>query len=357
MEKKKVRHKDARPGNYPYAVARVKSRKSTLLPKAQYDKFLVMDLPSIIRNISETEYSKEVGELSTRYSGLDLVEMATYENLARNFHEVLHFCKGELEDAVEKYLRTWDTWNIKTILRGKSYGASSQEILDDLVPAGSFSRERLRDLVAIDDIDSMIDKLRGTEFHKHILESRTPGGEIDLLKLENALDKDYYNDLLTIPLGSGWVYKVIERFVREKIDFVNLKTLFKLKFSDLDHDYIGGFMLPGGRELSVATLKRLAGIEDFEHMLLELKAYSFWPAIKDQAENAVDSGTLNAVISALDRHHFKNATKFGRLYPLSLLPFLDYFIWKKIEVDNIRIICRGKEAGLSEDLIRSMLIT
>jgi V/A-type H+-transporting ATPase subunit C len=62
-------------------------------------------------------------------------------------------------------------------------------------------------------------------------------------------------------------------------------------------------------------------------------------------------------MSALDSYHFRNASKFGKLFPLSFLPFLDYFIWKRIEVDNIRIICRGKQAGLSEDLIRSMLIT
>jgi V/A-type H+/Na+-transporting ATPase subunit C len=349
--------KDEGKDNYPYACARVKARKSSLIPRSQYEKFLMMDLQSIIRYISETEYSKEISELGTKYSGLDLVEMATYESLARNFREVLSFCRGNLKTIVEKYLTTWDTWNIKTVLRGKSYGATPDEIMENLVPAGTFSREDLKDMVTTEKIDDIADHLKGTKFHKPLMEARSAGGEVDLMKFENALDKEYYTDLLTISTGNGWVRTVIDNFVREKIDIANLKTLFKLKFAELEPEYISSFMVPGGHELSVPEMKRLAATEDFEHFLNELKVYKFWPAIKDQAETAADTGTLNRVMSALDSYHFRNASKFGKLYPLSFLPFLDYFIWKRIEVDNIRIICRGKQAGLSEELIRSMLIT
>jgi V/A-type H+-transporting ATPase subunit C len=349
--------KEIKRGNFPYAAARVKARKSTLIPKAQYEKFLVMDLSSITRFIGETEYSKEISELSTRYSGMDLVEMATHENLARNFREVLRFCQGNLKLVIEDYLTTWDTWNIKTILRGRSYGASEQEILDDLVPAGTFSREDLREMVKAKDLDEILEHLRGTKFHRHIVEARSALGDMDLMKLENVLDREYYADLLKLDTGSGWAHKIVIRFFREKIDLVNLKTLFKLKFAEMEPDYIVGLMLPGGHELNMVELKQLAATEDFERFLNELKSYRFWPAVKGPAEAAAESGTLNMVMSALDAYHFRTASKFGKLYPLSLLPFLDYFIWKRIEVDNIRIICRGKEAGLSQDLIRSMLIT
>lgn len=349
--------KETGKGNFPYAAARVKARKSTLIPRAQYEKFLVMDLPSITRFIGETEYSKEISELSTRYSGLDLIEMATNENLARNFREVLRFCRGNLKRFIMDYLTTWDTWNIKTILRGRSYGAGTQEILDDLVPAGTFSKEDLREMVEAEDVDALLEHLRGTKFHKHILEARKADGEVDLMKLENVLDREYYTDLLKLESGAGWVHRIVLRFFREKIDLVNLKTLFKLKFAEAEQDYIFGLMIPGGQELNMVELKRLAATEDFDRFLADLKQFKFWPAIKVQAETAADSGTLNMVMSALDAYHYRTASKFGKLYPLSLLPFLDYFIWKRIEVDNIRIICRGKEAGLSEDLIRSMLIT
>lgn len=343
--------------NYPYATARVKARKSTLIPRSQYEKFLVMDTPAITRFISESAYNKEISEYSTRYSGLDLIEVATYENLARNYREVLNFCGGKLREDVEKYLAIWDTWNIKTILRGRSYGATQDEIMEDLVPAGTLSREDLKEMLSAETVDDLIDLLKGTRFHRYITNARKSDGSVDLVALENDMDKDYFVSLLTISDESRWLARILDRFFREKIDFTNLKTLFKLKFAELETDYIVKFIIPGGYELSEAVLKKLALTEDFEAFVNELKPFRFWQYIKEPAERALADETLNPVMDAIDDYHYRTATKFGKLYPLSILPFLDYFIWKKIEVDNIRIICRGKEAGLNDDLIRSMLIT
>jgi V/A-type H+-transporting ATPase subunit C len=44
------------------------------------------------------------------------------------------------------------------------------------------------------------------------------------------------------------------------------------------------------------------------------------------------------------------------MYPLSVLPIIDYMIRKKIEVDNIRIIARGKESKLDVDHIKELLV-
>jgi len=39
-----------------------------------------------------------------------------------------------------------------------------------------------------------------------------------------------------------------------------------------------------------------------------------------------------------------------------VLPIIDFMIRKKIEVDNIRIIARGKESGLDVDHIKDLLV-
>jgi V/A-type H+-transporting ATPase subunit C len=38
------------------------------------------------------------------------------------------------------------------------------------------------------------------------------------------------------------------------------------------------------------------------------------------------------------------------------LPIIDYRLRKKIEVDNLRSIARGKQSGLPEEDIRSLLV-
>ncbi|HIJ17497.1 MAG TPA: V-type ATP synthase subunit C, partial [Thermoplasmata archaeon] len=41
---------------------------------------------------------------------------------------------------------------------------------------------------------------------------------------------------------------------------------------------------------------------------------------------------------------------------LSVLPIVNYMIRKKVEVDNIRIIARGKESGLPKRVIEELLV-
>jgi V/A-type H+-transporting ATPase subunit C len=59
---------------------------------------------------------------------------------------------------------------------------------------------------------------------------------------------------------------------------------------------------------------------------------------------------------ALEKHILREATKHANIHPLSILPVLDYLLAKKSEVDNIRIIARGKEDGLDDETIKNLLI-
>jgi V/A-type H+-transporting ATPase subunit C len=52
-----------------------------------------------------------------------------------------------------------------------------------------------------------------------------------------------------------------------------------------------------------------------------------------------------------------NKTKrFSYLYPLSVLPVLDYLLKKEREVYNLRAIIRGKQAGLSNEIIEELVV-
>jgi V/A-type H+-transporting ATPase subunit C len=62
------------------------------------------------------------------------------------------------------------------------------------------------------------------------------------------------------------------------------------------------------------------------------------------------------MIRLLEKEHLTKATKKSYLHPLSILPILDYFIRKRIEVENLRIITRAKEKKLSEEVIRELLV-
>src|SRR5271157_2970174 len=101
-------------GNYAYACARIRAKKSLLLAKDAYPKLLMMDLIEIGRFMGETQYKQEMAELALRYEGVNLIELGTSRSLARGYAEILGFTTGELRDMIAAYLVRWDVWNVKT---------------------------------------------------------------------------------------------------------------------------------------------------------------------------------------------------------------------------------------------------
>ena len=64
-------------GNYPYVTARVMAKRASLLPADTYGRLLQMAVPEIARFLGEREYKQEMVALGAKYSGVDLIEMAT----------------------------------------------------------------------------------------------------------------------------------------------------------------------------------------------------------------------------------------------------------------------------------------
>jgi len=58
----------------------------------------------------------------------------------------------------------------------------------------------------------------------------------------------------------------------------------------------------------------------------------------------------------VEKLHLLEAGRYAHVNPLSVLPVLDYIVRKEREVQNLRIITRGKESGLSSDVIRDLLV-
>ncbi len=345
-------------GNYAYATARIKSKKSLLLTNDNYPKLLMMDLNEIGRFMGETQYKTEMAELASKYSGVDLIELGTSRNLAHTYRSIIGFCSGDLKEIVAGYLRRWDMWNIKTILRGKYSNATVEEIQEDLVPAGTLSEEDLNALLAIDSMSEILEtsaRKLSIQVPADITLSLERDG--NLAAVEDYLDFIYYQRLLASIDPNKKSDSQFLSFVKREIDIVNLRTLLKLKMDNMAGDKIKVYFIEGGsNELSIAELNRLAGIETFDNLVDELSKYSFYDEIKNSLEKAKTTRSLNPVMVKLDKYLAKEAERFSHLYPLSVLPILDYIIRKKIEVDNIRIIARGKASGMDNEIIKKLLV-
>lgn len=344
-------------GNYAYATTRVKARKSFLYSRETYLKLLQMDLPEISRFIGESKYKQEIDELATKYEGIDLLEYALNLNMAKEMSQILGFCQGEIKMIIGAYLSRWDIWNIKSILRGKNYGATEEDIRATLVPAGDLGINELMDLVRKNSIADVIEGLTGTMFYKPLNAALDEYNKTQTLaRFENNLDKAYYANLLSLDLPNSQSDELFITYVRREIDVTNLRTLFRLKREGLEHDKIMDYLVPGGAKIGIENLRKLAQAPNYDEFIGMLKEYPYWADISEAVEKSQQTKSLNAVEVALHKALIRYAEKISHLYPLSICPIVGYIIRKTSEVSNIRTIARGKEARLGDDVLRSQLV-
>ncbi len=330
---------------YAYIVARVRAMKGKLIPREMYPKFLNMEIPEITRFIGESEYKKDVDELGKRYTGTDLIEHALNQNLALTYRKLIEVSQNEANFLITEYLRFWDIWNIKTILRGKFSGASEEDILEDIVSGGQLRYRDLSEIVKIGTVEGVIAAFAKTPYYPAL-----EGYKGDLAEIENALDKIYYSNIIKAAEATG--NKLFLKFLRTEIDLKNLKMLFRMKRAGMERDEIIKVLILGGMELKNSDLARLASLP-FPEFVRALEEYSYWGAISDII------GELTSLINIetrLDKYGLVYASRISYYYPLSILPILDYILSKKIEVDNLRIIVRGKETVLPEEIIKAHLV-
>jgi len=344
-------------GNYAYACARVKARKSFLLSKDAYSRMLVMDIHELGRFLGETQYKDEMAQYGSRHSGANLVEVAVTRNLAATYSDILSFTTGHLREMVGNYLRRWDTFNVKTVLRGKISKAQPEEISDNLVPAGAFSDEYLRSLVEADGVHEVMEDLvkqPSLKITPELQREVVDAGK--LAPLEDHLDRMLYYDLLDVIEPTNTPERLLRDFVRREVDVTNLKVLLKLKAEHIPDDRIQKYMIPGGLEFSTDKLRAMSQGEGTDNIVSELEKSSLFEDIKPALERFKADRRLSELTIALDKALIGTSEKFANFYPMSVLPIVNYMIRKKVEVDNIRIIARGKESGLPKAVIDELLV-
>ncbi len=340
-------------GNYPYVTARVKAKRALLLPKDTYDRLLLMEVPEIARFLGEREYKAEMLALGARYSGVDLIENAVTRNLAKVYNQIYEFSEGSLRTMVGQYLDRYDLENIKAIVRSKVYGATPDEVFDDLVPAGSFSEDFLRELVDMTSLDEVFKALEGTIYATAFAALKKKPAEVaNWAEWEDRVSRLYYADLLAAIPPSTEANRFMRQFVKREIDIVNLKTL--LRAWDAKAKFTREIFLDGGDELDMESLHEMVSL-DKPALLKRLAEYSFYEDISGALETIDETGT-GALMRRVEKLHLLEAARYAHLQPLSILPILDYIVLKDREVQNIRIIARGKESGLSNEVLRDLLV-
>jgi V/A-type H+-transporting ATPase subunit C len=346
---------DYQSSNYEYVTARVRSRRSKLFDDDDYRKLVRMGTGEIARFMEESEYEAAMNRLGSRHSGVDLIEYALNEDLADDFDDLLRWADGTLYNYVARYLRKFDVWNVKTVLRGVYTEADRETVEADLIDAGEFSADLLTALLDAGSVEEVVVALDRTVFGDPLEAAIADYEETDLLvPLENALDRTFYEYLIAgLPDEPDRPTGLYIEFLEAEIDFSNLRNALRLARSGADMDP-SEYYIEGGQLFDAATLRQLA--TDESQLIDHIRESTYGDELDDALGVLDDAERLIEFEHALDAALLEYADTLSNRYPLSVCPVLSFVLAKEREVDNIRAIARGREAGLDPDAIESELV-
>ncbi|WP_049934939.1 V-type ATP synthase subunit C [Haloplanus natans] len=345
----------ASPGssNPEYVTARVRSRRAALFSDDDYRKLVRMGPAEIARFMEESEYEREINALGARHSGVDLIEYALNRNLAKHFNDLLAWADGRLYDLIARYLRKFDAWNVKTVLRGIYSDADRDDVETDLIRAGELDDRLLDRLLDAGTIEEAIDLLDRTTFGDPLREAFDDYEDSGVLvPLENAVDRVFYERLLS-GLVVNEATETYREFLQAEIDFRNARNALRLARSGADIDP-GEYFIEGGRLFSASEMNALASSVD--ELVAAIRESTYGDALDDALAEFERADSLISFERALDAALLEYSDRLGFVHPLSVAPVISYILAKEREVDNIRAIARGREAGLSEEEIEEELV-
>jgi V/A-type H+-transporting ATPase subunit C len=340
--------------NPEYVNARVRSRKAKLFDEEDYRKLVRMGTGEIARFMEETEYEREVNDMGARYRGVDLIEYALNRNMARHFDDLLRFADGPLYEEIARYLRKFDAWNVKTALRGIYADADRDDIAEDFILAGEFDERRLDQLAAAESIEAAVEQLQGTMFGEPLAAALGEYEEAGLLvPLENAVDRTFYENLLGEVRAESRATELYVEFLQAEVDFRNVRNALRLARSAAETDP-PEYFIEGGRLCEPGELRQL--VRNTDELENRIRESTYGDDLTAALDLLGEAESLIGFERALEAALLEYGDHLSHVYPLSVCPVLSYVLAKEREVENVRAIARGREAGLTDEEIEEELV-
>lgn len=329
--------------NFSYINTRVRAMESKIFKRDVYIKLLNMEVPQIARYLGEYEYKEEIDLLSSEYRGIDLIERTLNNNLASTYSKLLKMSGKKATKYISSVLMRWDIHNIISILRGKFAKVPNKDIEKTLIPIGGIPFTFIQSLVSLVTYEEVIKKLKKLEQFSFLDETK------EIADIESTLYINYYKDILDKFRKDK--KSLFVDFIKMEIDIINLRNIMRMRRYGFTLEEEQKNVIDGGFYYKLDKLAVLLRASDDE-FLNTIRKTPYCHII----ESHLSEPTLFNVEEALEKFLMEYAKKQFKGEHLTIIPVLHYIISKKIEVDNIRKISRGKSSNIETKIIEGSLV-
>jgi V/A-type H+-transporting ATPase subunit C len=170
--------------------------------------------------------------------------------------------------------------------------------------------------------------------------------ENSLFEAESYIDKAMFKHLLTLK-NDFW-----QGYVRNWIDFVNLRTILRCKFFDMSRDMFENMIIDGGYVDKGRLLRAFS--ENYENISKHFRISDLSKVFDRLMESYIKDKDFSKLEREIDNALMEYLKK-SKLYALSLENLIAYVVAYESELKNVKFIIEGKRNNVSEEAIKERL--
>ena len=354
VTEEKEKPRKIRLGEYPYTYVRVVVMRTTLLARDDYHKLMKMGFNEIARFLQDSNYKDDINRLGVKYSGSELIERALNNNLATTFAKLKRISPDELRLLINAYLKRLDFWNIKTILRGKYVGETEEKIEAMLMPCGELTQKQLIELNRKKTIEEVL-KNNGIVDFEELKEALDKFKKSNMLiEIENKLDLIYYNSVLEFIKRLPKQGRLFREFLESEIEVLNILTILRLKkenFKDIEN-----YLFITKSIEKYPLLESLLELKELSETSKAFEKTKYSKELKKGFDDLKDNNSLITLELGFYTYLLKKSMNVQHQNPLSVDVILGFMWAKLIEINNLNLLVKGRQAGMEDEFIESHLV-
>jgi V/A-type H+-transporting ATPase subunit C len=149
----------------------------------------------------------------------------------------------------------------------------------------------------------------------------------------------------------------LRNYLSLEIDHRNILNILESDSMGIGFDDISAILLPGGKLLPPSSFSSIAaGGKDSMMDILRSSSRFDMSEFENLLQESTSVRSLDPIITWFKKQEHEYMQKMSYLYPVSALPIVHYISMKVQEVADLRIIVRGRLAGLPEDVLEAHIL-
>lgn len=316
-------------------VTRTRVLEKRLLSKSRIDRMIeAKDIGEVFKTLNETEYSNAVAGVTR---GEEYESILSHE-LKKVYKLMREVSKEQI--VVDLMALKYDYHNLKVLVKERKL---NKDLSNLYIPIGTADFKKIKDGFLEGNLKDV-----QLEFREAI-EAVLKDFEIskDPQRIDLIFDKYYIEHLYKMAVDTG--IELFVNYVKDMIDFINIKTSIRLKKQGKDMAFFEDVLLPNGnidKDIIFYSLN-----DSIDNMISRFKNYRISSGLVKGLEAYKATDRLSDLEKYMD-NYLVGINKPSKYVNFGPEPIFSYIVAKEAEIKTLRIIMVSKLNKLSPDATR-----